>query len=108
MNIQEPVAWLHTKIEGVVVPHRPSDWRKHPDRWEALYKTPPPCPTCESLARTVMMDQTSHDTKRQWVGLTDEEIEAVAKPHIEKNRSIVFWGMFYEAIEAKLKEKNGG
>jgi len=55
-----------------------------------------------------MMDQTSHDTKRQWVGLTDEEIEAVAKPHIEKNRSIVFWGMFYEAIEAKLKEKNGG
>jgi hypothetical protein len=35
-------------------------------------------------------------------------IEAVAKPHIEKNRSIVFWGLFYEAIEAKLKEKNGG
>jgi hypothetical protein len=43
---------------------------------------------------------------RRWVGLTDEEIEAVAKPHIEKNQSIVFWGLFYEAIEAKLKEKN--
>ena len=53
----EPVAWLHTKIEGVVVPHRPADLDKHPDRWEALYKTPPPCPTCEALARTVMMDQ---------------------------------------------------
>ena len=55
---QEPVAWMHTKIEGVVVPHRPADLDKHPDRWEALYKTPPPCPTCEALARTVMMDQT--------------------------------------------------
>lgn len=59
---QEPVAWLHTKIEGVAVPHRPADLDKHPDRWEALYKTPPPCPTCEALARTVMLDQTSHDT----------------------------------------------
>ena len=59
---QEPVAWLHTKIEGVAVPHRPADLDKHPDRWEALYKTPPPCQTCEALARTVMLDQTSHDT----------------------------------------------
>jgi hypothetical protein len=58
---QEPVAWLHTKIEGVAVSHRPADLNKHPDRWEALYKTPPPCPTCEALARTVMMDQTGRD-----------------------------------------------
>ena len=58
---QEPVAWLHTKIEGVAVPHRPADLDKHPDRWEALYKAPPPCPTCEALARTVMMDQTGRD-----------------------------------------------
>jgi hypothetical protein len=55
---QEPVAWIHTKIEGVIVPHRPSDLDKYPDRWEALYKVPPPCSTCEALARTVMMDQT--------------------------------------------------
>ena len=58
---QEPVAWMHTKIEGVAVPHRPADLDKHPDRWEALYKAPPPCPTCEALARTVMMDQTGRD-----------------------------------------------
>jgi hypothetical protein len=58
---QEPVAWMHTKIDGVAVPHRPADLDKHPERWEALYKTPPPCPTCEALARTVMLDQTSHD-----------------------------------------------
>jgi len=25
------------------------------------YKVPPPCPTCEALARTVMMDQTGRD-----------------------------------------------
>ena len=59
---QEPVAWLHTKIEGVAVPHRPADLDKHPDRWTPLYKEPKPCPTCEALARTVMLDQTSHDT----------------------------------------------
>jgi hypothetical protein len=62
LESQEPVAWMHTKIDGVAVPHRPADLDKHPERWEALYKTPPPCPTCEALARTVMLDQTSHDT----------------------------------------------
>jgi hypothetical protein len=42
---------------------------------EYVYTTPPaaqPCPTCEALARTVMMDQTAHDTQRQ--PLTDEAI----------------------------------
>ena len=58
---QEPVAWMHTKLDGVVVPHQPADLSRHPDRWEALYKTPPPCPTCEALARTVMLDQTGRD-----------------------------------------------
>ena len=75
---QEPVAWLHTKIEGVAVPHRPADLDKHPDRWTALYKDPKPCPTCEALARTVMLDQTSHDTTPpQRKPLTDEEIGAI-------------------------------
>jgi hypothetical protein len=75
----EPVAWLHTKIEGVAVPHRPSDLNKHPERWEALYKTP----------------------QRTWVGLTDEEQLELYKKH-----SMDGWGLFYNAIEAKLKEKN--
>jgi hypothetical protein len=34
------------------------------------------CQTCEALARTVMMDQTAHDTQtaahRQWVGLLQQ------------------------------------
>jgi len=45
-----------------------------------LYTTPQPCPTCEALARTVMMDQTAHDTQRQ--PLTDEEIRKFADTHL--------------------------
>jgi hypothetical protein len=32
---------------------------------QVLYKDPKPCPTCEALCRTVMLDQTSHDTQRK-------------------------------------------
>ena len=46
-----------------------------------------------------------HPPQRTWVGLTDDEIEVLAKKHN---------GIFYDcdiefahAIEAKLKEKNG-
>ena len=99
----EPVAWLHTKIEGVAIPHRPADLDKHPDRWEALYKTPSPCPTCEALARTVMLDQTSHDTtpqQRTWVGLTDEELLEIMRVNYARTIPLI------AAVEAKLKEKN--
>jgi hypothetical protein len=103
---QEPVAWLHTKIEGVAVPHRPADLDKHPDRWEALYKTPPSCPTCKALSRTVMLDQTSHDTtppQRTWVGLTeDEAIELLPAGDWEIESTLEF----AQAIEAKLRERN--
>jgi hypothetical protein len=51
-------------------------------------------------------DDDIQDYVRPWVGLTDEEIEALAKQHN---------GIFYDcdiqfahAIEAKLKEKNNG
>ncbi len=71
---QEPVAWMHTKLDGVVVSHRPADLDRHPDRWKALYKNTPPCSTCEALARTVMLDQTSHDaTPPQRKPLTHEQ-----------------------------------
>ena len=62
------------------------------------------CPTCEALARTVMLDQTSHDAQRTWVGLTDEEL----KPLCAENH-IVFGAYtvdFIRAIEAKLRSKN--
>jgi hypothetical protein len=75
---QEPVAWMHTKIDGVAVPHRPSDLDKHPERWEALYKTPP---------------------QRTWVGLTDEQIKTIDEMALTKNMAIAM-------TMATLKEKN--
>jgi hypothetical protein len=45
------------------------EWSKPKDclSAEPLYTTPPPCPTCKALARTVMLDQTSHDNfKPDW------------------------------------------
>jgi hypothetical protein len=66
LESQEPVAWVHNFIDGgISIGKRPSDLDRHPDRWTALYKDPKPCPTCEALARTVMLDQTSHDTQPQ-------------------------------------------
>ena len=71
------------------------------------------CPNCEyhrkrtQLWREEAYRQAGHPLpEREWVGLTDEEIEALAKQHN---------GIFYDcdiqfahAIEAKLKEKNNG
>ena len=69
------------------------------------------CPNCEyhrkraQLWRDEAYKQAGYPLpEREWVGLTDEEIEALAKKHN---------GIFYDcdiefarAIEAKLKEKN--
>jgi len=71
------------------------------------------CQTCEALARTVMMDQTAHDTQtaaqRQWVGLTDEEIEMVyavtVKTH-KKTKMPPTQLMFARTIQEYLKSKN--
>ena len=109
---QEPVAWIHNFIEGgISIGKRPADLERHPDRWTALYKEPKPCPTCEALARTVMLDQTSHDTsppQRTWVGLTrDEQSFVYSNLHNATSREDSFWVDFANAIEAKLKEKNG-
>jgi hypothetical protein len=72
-----------------------------------IEKPSKPCGTCEALARTVMLDQTSHDTtpqQRTWVGLTEEDLKLLSAE----------WRIVYGAwmddfardIEAKLKEKN--
>lgn len=53
---QEPVAWIS---ENAGLYHGKPDESLNP---LPLYLAPPPCPMCEALARTVMLDQTSHDT----------------------------------------------
>ena len=108
---QEPVAWIHNFIEGgISIGKRPADLERHPDRWTALYKEPKPCPTCEALARTVMLDQTSHDTtppQRTWVGLTDDEYFALQMKIKAPMISVQDYIDAMRMVEAKLKEKNG-
>jgi hypothetical protein len=111
---QEPVAWMHNFITNNVITHIPADIGRHPERWTALYKDPTPCKTCESLARAVMADQTYHEKvipKREWVGLTDDEIDDLSylSQKIDEGNAAWFdrWG-FARAIEQALKEKNHG
>ena len=92
---QEPVAWVS---ENAGLYHGRPDESLNP---LPLYLAPPPCPTCEALARTVMLDQTSHDTKRQWVGLTMLEMSELRQGGFHNITDERF-----RAIEAKLKEKN--
>jgi hypothetical protein len=69
------------------------------------FATPPsaqPCPTCEALARTVMMDQTAHDAapaaQRQWVELTAKDKKELW------NAGVNEWAILM--VESKCKEKN--
>lgn len=76
--MSEPVEYQMRMRPVWVNPHLWSDWEKcskgsfddytktpklHDWEYEVreLYATPKPCPTCEALARTVMMDQTGRD-----------------------------------------------
>ena len=109
---QEPVAWIHNFIEGgISIRKRPADLERHPDRWTALFKDQKPCPTCEALARTVMLDQTSHDAvppQRTWVGLTKTAVGNHLRRHALGDQPTFRQG-FREGVafaEAKLKEKN--
>ena len=56
---QKPLAWISTGPARMF--HWTADKPAYGDDWVPLYTTPPPCPTCEALARTVMMDQTGRD-----------------------------------------------
>lgn len=42
--------------------------------------------------------------KKEWVGLTDDEVEEAGKLNIEGERMLPY--SFARAVEAKLKEKN--
>ena len=71
-------------------------------RWEL--GTTNICTCVTNGSATISVDQFSHLNQRTWVGLTDEEIEVLAKKHN---------GIFYDcdidfgrAIEAKLRSKN--
>jgi len=78
--VQEPVAYLCENAVG----HKYFRWKKPSSEFKpiALYTTPPAA-------------------QRQWVGLTDEEIDKTYETQVwDARRS------YARAIEAKLKEKN--
>ena len=86
---QEPVAWLQMGgplHDNIVIARtdKPKEWNPEWWRFEPLYPHPP---------------------RREWVGLTDEEVKEIIGP----------WGdtpikgytrKLFDQIEAKLKEKN--
>ena len=58
----------------------------------------------EQAAAVYELRQALAESKREWVGLTDEEIEELAK---WADKHAAPWHLeFAKAIEAKLKEKN--
>ena len=79
MTNKEPVAWMHISAVGnVYFRKKPQDAVFNP---QPLYTTPP---------------------QREWVGLTDEEIDEALNVYNS------FGGRLdARKIEAKLKEKNG-
>lgn len=107
----EPVAWMHNMIEDNIITHRPADLDRHPERWKLLYETPSPCPTCEALARTVMMDQTGYDVKlrQNWVGLDLEEMDKIIDGNIKITDPRLRDGVYGVVLDTMttLMERNG-
>lgn len=120
---KEPVAWMSHNKENFVsaddVGNSVPNWTDYYPT--PLYTTPLPCPTCEALARTVMLDQTSHDRhKREWVGLTDDELlktygwefvsygqsdrPSLGPSILDEAKQEIIDGL--RKVEALLKEKN--
>ena len=82
---QEPVAWLEPEWREKICPevgYEVTMTNDHPRDlcWIPLYTHPP---------------------QRTWVGLTDDEQQQAYEQWQNDG-----WGVFYNAIEAKLKEKN--
>ena len=88
---------------------RHADWWPSTTQVQEMLALAQPCPTCEALARTVMLDQTSHDAQREFVGLTDEEIKAFDTWHDNREEEVGWCNPseIVAYIEAKLKQKNG-
>ena len=80
----KPVAW---KMKGVpaFATSRPNDTDSI--KWDALYTAPP---------------------KREWAGLTDDEIEGITARVLTTLTQDVWPIALSRAIEAKLREKNNG
>jgi hypothetical protein len=72
-----------------------------PVLWHYPGGEPDQCTTNKQYAEAGEYPWTPMYYKHEWVGLTDEEQLELYKKH-----DMDGWGHFYNAIEAKLKEKN--
>jgi len=95
MKVQEPVAW---RYRGNLHEFDPSDWAEGPVT--PLYTTPQ-----TKQEHTGFIDSKLNPIKRQWVELTDEEIDNIYEQHHNQYGQSEFLN-YERAIEAKLKEKN--
>jgi hypothetical protein len=66
----------------------------------------PVCPECKAgvLYECVACSSNNYPPQRPWVGLTDEEMQAV----VDAQLLVSNINVYFKAIEAKLKEKNNG
>lgn len=81
----EPVAWMHNFIDDVFTKNLPYDIARHSDKWTPLYTAPP---------------------KKEWVGLTDEEIMQGKLHSRYAILTLKAWSDGVAWCEANLKEKN--
>jgi hypothetical protein len=85
MPEQEPKAWIY---EGNLHIFDPTDWAIEPESVQPLYTAPP---------------------KREWVGLTDEEVHKIiddCTPDEAELEELNDFAKAIFAVEAKLKERN--
>ena len=73
-----------------------ADWWPSTTQVQEMLALAQPCPTCEALARTVMLDQTSHDQfKPDWdaMAVMVEEQQRMAKriQELETEQDCVGW-----------------
>jgi hypothetical protein len=131
-HIGEPVAWMHKQGNHEEPSFRQLDDWEISNGWtqQPLYTKPQPAPQGEPVAHQCKfapaMDlltlerwhecacgkkqfqglaytrPTPQPAQKQWVGLTDEEVEMIVE-----NRRAAHWE-FIRQVEAKLKEKNNG
>ena len=102
---KQPVAWLYWDSWGTL---KLSQIMPPPVGAFPVYTTPP---AADDLIATYEKGFKDGAAQRQWVGLTDTQIEQVYFEMVKKHRGAPMpWGQvqFGKALEAKLKEKNHG
>ena len=103
---QEPVAVVSGYYGGqcVILPIDPA---RIYNSNTPLYTSPQPCPTCEALARTVMLDQTSHDAQRKPLTLQERTRIVRANKMYHDKDEIDAYGVIDDVEAAHgIREKN--